>query len=152
MASIGRNIWFYLLLNTIINPYYHSCVFMTAIYLTISQYLVLMTFDPIYTAVWIRKTNQMSLLYSLFIFYQLLNMFRATMCPSSGADDCVILQPRVGKCRGCRKAVKTGWQVVRPQDALPTQPPCSHGTYQHKAITSRSRQLLMMGTWLPETC
>ena len=31
-------------------------------------------------------------------------------------------------------------------------PSCSHGTYQHKAITSRSRQLLMMGTWLPETC
>ena len=29
---------------------------------------------------------------------------------------------------------------------------CSHGTYQHEAITSRSRQLLMMGTWLPETC
>ena len=26
---------------------------------------------------------------------------------------------------------------------------CSHGTYQHKAITSRSRQLLMMGTRLP---
>jgi len=23
---------------------------------------------------------------------------------------------------------------------------------QHEAITSRSRQLLMMGTWLPETC
>jgi len=30
--------------------------------------------------------------------------------------------------------------------------PCSHGTYQHEAITSRSHQLLMMGTWLPETC
>ena len=28
----------------------------------------------------------------------------------------------------------------------------SHGTYQHEAITSRSRQLLMMGTMLPETC
>ena len=41
-------------------------------------------------------------------------MFRATMCPSSGADDCVMLQPCVGMCRGCRKAVKTGWQVVRP--------------------------------------
>jgi len=27
----------------------------------------------------------------------------------------------------------------------------SHSTYQHEAITSRSRQLLMMGTWLPET-
>ena len=41
-------------------------------------------------------------------------------------------------------------------DALPAnrtwQPPCSHGTYQHETITSRSRQLLMMGTWLPETC
>ena len=41
-------------------------------------------------------------------------------------------------------------------DALPAnrtwQPSRSHGTYQHKAITSRSRQLLMMGTWLPETC
>jgi hypothetical protein len=59
-------------------------------------------------------------------------------------------------CHGCRKVVKTGWQVVRPMDALPanrTWPPsCCHGTYQHKAITSRSRQLLMMGTWLPETC
>ena len=28
----------------------------------------------------------------------------------------------------------------------------SCSTYQHKAITLRSRQLLMMGTWLPETC
>ena len=62
----------------------------------------------------IRKTNQMSLLYSLFLFHQLLKMFRATMCPSSGADDCVMLQPCVGMCRGCRKVVKYGWQVVRP--------------------------------------
>jgi len=41
-------------------------------------------------------------------------------------------------------------------DALPTNrtwpPSFSHSTYQHKAIRSRSRQLLMMGTWLPETC
>ena len=41
-------------------------------------------------------------------------------------------------------------------DALSTnrtwQPSRSHGTYQHKTITSRSRQLVMMGTWLPETC
>ena len=36
------------------------------------------------------------------------------MCPSSGADDCVMLQPRVGMCRGCGNVVKTGWQVVRP--------------------------------------
>ena len=56
----------------------------------------------------------MSLLYYLFLFYQLLNMFRATMCPSSGADDCVMLQPRVGMCCGCRKVVKTSWQLVCP--------------------------------------
>ena len=30
--------YFFLLLNTIINPYYHSCVFMTDIYLTISLF------------------------------------------------------------------------------------------------------------------
>ena len=39
----------------------------------------------------------MSLLcYPLFLFYKLLNMFRATMCPSSGADDCVMLSRRLG--------------------------------------------------------
>jgi len=27
-----------------------------------------------------------------------------------------------------------------------------HSTYQHETIISRSRQLLMMGTWVPETC
>ena len=32
------------------------------------------------------------------------------------------------------------------------QPSRSHGTNEHEAITSRSRQLLMMSTWLPETC
>ena len=41
-------------------------------------------------------------------------------------------------------------------DALPANrtwlPSRIHGTYQHEAIISRSRQLLMMGTWLPETC
>ena len=41
-------------------------------------------------------------------------------------------------------------------EALPTNrtwpPSCSHGTYEHEAITSHSRQLLIMGTWLPETC
>jgi len=52
----------------------------------------------------------------------------------------------------------SGWvrETNPSMDALPTNrtwpPSCSHGTYQHKAITSRSRQLLMMGTWLPETC
>ena len=39
----------------------------------------------------------MSLLcYPLFLLYKLLNMFRATMCPTSGADDCIVSWPRVG--------------------------------------------------------
>ena len=42
----------------------------------------------------------------------------------------------------------------RTMDAVPTNRtskiPCSHNTYQYKAITSRSRQLLMMGTRLPK--
>ena len=46
--------------------------------------------------------------------------------------------------------------IASSMDALPAnrswQPFCSHGTYQHEALTSRSRQLLMIGTWLPETC
>jgi len=39
----------------------------------------------------------MSLLcYLLLLLYKLLNMFRATMRPSSGADDSVVLSPLVG--------------------------------------------------------
>jgi hypothetical protein len=68
-------------------------------------------------------------------------------------------------CRGCREFVKSGWQVVRPwmgsfhepihgrtTTNQTWQPPCSHGTYEHEAMTLHSRQLLMMGTWLPKTC
>ena len=36
------------------------------------------------------------LCYPLFLLYKLLNMFRATMCPSSGADDSVVLSPCFG--------------------------------------------------------
>jgi len=47
-------------------------------------------------SVWIRNQLDVTLCYPLFLHYKLLNMFRATMCPSSGADDCVVLLPRVG--------------------------------------------------------
>jgi len=54
------------------------------------------------------------------------------------------------------RANRVSCETNPSMDALPTNrtwpPSCSHGTYQHKAITSRSRQLLMMGTWLPEKC
>ena len=90
----------------------------------------------------------MSLLcYPLFLLYKLFNMFRATMCPSSGADDWVVQCYRhvLVLCRGgCRKAVRTGQQVVC---STPQWTP-THGDNS----TLRSRQLLKMGTWLSETC
>jgi hypothetical protein len=61
-----------------------------------------------------------------------------------------------------RDVIALCWYVPRLQggtasmDAVPAnrswQPSHSHGTYQHEAIISRSRQVLIMGTWLPETC
>jgi len=47
-------------------------------------------------SVWIRNQLDVTLCYPLFLLYKLLNMFRATMYPSSGADGCVVLSPRVG--------------------------------------------------------
>jgi len=109
----------------------------------------------------------MSLLcYPLFLLYKLLNMFRAAVCPSSGADNCVVLSPRVGivpwlqEC--CQNqlagSVSIKELVLRtPQwtHYLPTGSdsiPAATAQYQHVAITLRSRQLLKMGTRLPETC
>ena len=50
----------------------------------------------------------------------------------------------------CGVATNPSMDALTTKRTWPTS--CSHATYQHKAITSRSRQLLMMGTWLPETC
>jgi len=44
----------------------------------------------------IRNQLDVTLCYPLFLLYKLLNMFWATTHPSSGADDCVVLSPRVG--------------------------------------------------------
>jgi len=106
--------------------------------------------------------------YPLFLLYKLLNMFRATMCPYSGADDCVVLSPHVGIVpwlqEGCQNrlagsvSIEEFIVVLRtPQwthylltcsDSLPA----ATAQYQHVAITLRSRRLMKMGTWLPETC
>ena len=91
----------------------------------------------------------MSLLcYPLFLLYKLLNMFRATMCPSSGADDCIVLIPHVGVMpwlqEGCQNRL-AGSVSIEEFVAATAQ-------HQHVAITLRSHQLLKMGTWLPETC
>ena len=97
----------------------------------------------------------MSLLcYPLFLLYKLLNMFRATMCPSPGADDCVVLSPRVGIVPWLQEGVRS--TTNSPMDALLLTGidslPAATAQYQHVAIILRSCQLLKMGTWLPETC
>jgi len=93
-------------------------------------------------------------------------MFRATMCPSSGADDHVVLSPCIGVVpwlqEGCQNRLAGSvsieeFMLLTPQwthylltgsDSLPA----ATAQYQHVAITLRSCQLLKMGTWLPETC
>jgi hypothetical protein len=93
-------------------------------------------------------------------------MFQATICPSSGANDCVVLSPRVGTVpwlgEGCQNQLAGSVSIEEfiaqtPQwtHYLPTGSdslPAATAQYQHVEITLRSRQLLKMGTWLPETC
>jgi len=90
-------------------------------------------------------------------------MFRATMCPSSGTDDCVVLSPRVGIVpwlhEGCQNQLAGSVSIeefvaqcatnylLTGSDSLPA----TMAQYQHVVITLHSRQLLKMGTWLPET-
>jgi len=47
------------------------------------------------SSVWNKKPTRCHLVLHLFLLYKLLNMFRATLCPSSGADDLVVFLPRV---------------------------------------------------------
>jgi len=64
------------------------------------------------TSVWKRNQPDVTLCYPLFLLYKLLNMFRATMCPSSGADDCEVLLPRVGIVPWLQE----GCQLSAPED------------------------------------
>jgi len=84
------------------------------------------------------------LCYPLFLLYKLLNMFRATTCPPSGADDCVVLSPRVDVVpwlqEGCQNRLAGSVSIEE------------FVTTNSSMDTLRSRQLLKVGTWLPETC
>ena len=42
------------------------------------------------SSMWIKRPTRCHLVLYLFLLYRLLNMFRATLCPSSGADDLVV--------------------------------------------------------------
>jgi len=75
--------------------------------------------------VWIRNQPDVTLCYPLFLLYKLLNMFWATMCPSSGADDCVVLSPRVGIVlwlqEGCQNRLAGSVSIEEFVATLPTQ-------------------------------
>jgi len=93
-------------------------------------------------------------------------MFRATMCPSSGADDCEVLLPRVGIVpwlqEGCKNRLAGSVSIEKVRSTTPQWThylltgsdslPAVTAQHQHVVITLRRRQLLKMGTWLPETC
>ena len=96
-------------------------------------------------SVWKRNQVDVTLCYPLFLLYKFLNMFRATMCPSSGADDCVVLSSRVGIVpwlqEACQNRLVVSLSIEEhncicatnsSMHTLPTnrfwQPSCSHGT------------------------
>ena len=47
------------------------------------------------SSMWNKKQARCHLVLYLFLLYKLLNMFRATLYPSSGADDLVVFLLRV---------------------------------------------------------
>jgi len=53
------------------------------------------------SSMWNKKPTRCHLVLYLFLLYNLLNMFRAALCPSSGAVDLVVFLPGVVQCRGC---------------------------------------------------
>jgi len=68
-------------------------------------------------------------------------MFRATVCPSSGAEEWVVFSPRVGIVpwlqEGCQNRLVGGVSTDSLTAAM--------AQYQHVAKTLPSRQLLKMG-------
>ena len=63
-------------------------------------------------AMWNKKPTRCHLVLYLFLLYKLLNMFRATLCPSSGADDLVVFF-HVGVVQWlCRQSDPAGWLCV----------------------------------------
>jgi hypothetical protein len=97
-----------------------------------------------------KQTNKMPQIWCLFTIY-CLNMFRASLCPSSGEPECILLH--VVFCTACdgRYCEKLGRE------------PCALGKVQQRpshpvqnTICGKSQScslcLLTMGIMMPETC
>ena len=61
---------------------------------------------------WNKKPTRCHLVLYLFLLYKLLNMFRATLCPSSGADDLVVFFAGGVVPWLCRQSDPVGWLCV----------------------------------------
>ena len=98
---------------------------------------------------WREKTNKMQLIWCLLSnFY--LDMFWASLCPSSGEQDRLL--PHMVLCAGC---VELGCKLCDSAHSL--QPSSPHYHSQHKQCRTpyaviHGLVLLMMGITVPETC
>ena len=80
---------------TITATSYYNKEYLTQIYIQGRLILNMPTIMTWYYTMWNKKSTRCHLVLYLFLLYKLLNMFRATLCPSSGADDLVVFLPRV---------------------------------------------------------
>jgi len=66
-----------------------------------------------HSSMWNKKPTRYHLVLYLFLLYKLLNMFRATLCPSSGTDDLVVFFAACGVVPWlCRLSDPVGWLCV----------------------------------------
>jgi len=106
------------------------------------------------SSVWIKRPTRCYLVLYLFLLYRLLNMFRVTLCPSSGADDLVVFFRCVAEPWLCRQSDPVGclsvhWEALSTTvvlsasqwtDKQPTGSDClhSHGSATHLKNTTKS--------------
>src|SRR5215475_7717487 len=89
-----------------------------------------------------------------FVAYTPLNMFRALLCPSSGASSncpCSLWLPydcRVGRASSCGRCVLA--PPTHTDHSLKHVQPGNHTVT--RGCMGSWRRLLMMGTTVPETC
>ena len=62
---------------------------------------------------WNKKPTRCHLVLYLFLLYKLLNMFRATLCPSSGADDLVVFFSACGVVKKAWKALHFTMRILK---------------------------------------
>ena len=89
------------------------------------------------SSMWIKRPTRCHIVLYLFLLYRLLNMFLATLCPSSGADNLVVFFRCVAEPWLCRQQDLTAYTAT---------------ALQHTWKIPISRQLLKNGTRWPETC